>query len=51
MTFHNRHDADLLSNEREKLMKKLIEVEMDGQAAVKQVNEMREAFRRLREVS
>lgn len=40
-----------LSNEREKLMKKLIEVEMDGQAAVKQVNEMREAFRRLREVS
>lgn len=32
-------------------MKKLIEVEMDGQAAVKQVNEMREAFRRLREVS
>lgn len=40
-----------LSNEREKLMKKLIEVEMDGQAAVKQVNEMREGFRRLREVS
>lgn len=32
-------------------MKKLIEVEMDGQAAVKQVNEMREGFRRLREVS
>lgn len=25
-------------------MKKLIEVEMDGQAAVKQVNEMREGF-------
>lgn len=49
--FSNRCDVHALSNEREKLMKKLIEVEMDGQAAVKQVNEMREAFRRLREVS
>lgn len=49
--FSYRCDVQALSNEREKLMKKLIEVEMDGQAAVKQVNEMREGFRRLREVS
>ena len=31
-------------------MKKLIETEMDGQAAVKQICELRDALRRLREV-
>ena len=32
-------------------MKKLVEVEMDGQAAAKQVTALRDTIRRLREVS
>ncbi|XP_067661878.1 outer dense fiber protein 2-like isoform X4 [Haliotis asinina] len=40
---------DFFSAEREKLMKKLIEVEMDGQAAAQQVRELRETIRRIRE--
>lgn len=32
-------------------MKKLIEVEMDGQAAVKHVGDLRDVVRRLREVN
>jgi hypothetical protein len=46
-----RFDSEILNSERERLMKKLIETEMDGQAAVKQVGELRDAFRRLREVN
>ncbi|XP_071097456.1 outer dense fiber protein 2-like isoform X2 [Haliotis cracherodii] len=42
---------DFFSVEREKLMKKLIEVEMDGQAAAQQVRELRETIRRIREES
>ncbi|XP_048244947.1 outer dense fiber protein 2-like isoform X2 [Haliotis rufescens] len=42
---------DFFSVEREKLMKKLIEVEMDGQAAAQQVRELRETVRRIREES
>lgn len=47
--FH-RYDTEILGSERERLMKKLIETEMDGQAAVKQIGELRDALRRLREV-
>lgn len=36
--------------ERDELMKKLVEVEMDGQAAVKQMAALRDSIRRLREV-
>lgn len=46
-----RVEADILNREREKLMKKLIEVEMDGQAAGKQVSELRDLIRKLRSVS
>ncbi|XP_033732389.1 outer dense fiber protein 2-like isoform X3 [Pecten maximus] len=45
----SRHEAVIASGEREKLMKKLIEVEMDGQSAVKHVGELRDVIRRLRE--
>ncbi|XP_071157398.1 outer dense fiber protein 2-like isoform X5 [Mytilus edulis] len=44
-----RYDTEILGSERERLMKKLIETEMDGQAAVKQIGELRDALRRLRE--
>ncbi|KAJ8300949.1 hypothetical protein KUTeg_022468 [Tegillarca granosa] len=44
-----RVDREVLAAEREKLMKKLIEAEMDGQAAAKQIGELRDAIRRLRE--
>ncbi|XP_052092018.1 outer dense fiber protein 2-like isoform X6 [Mytilus californianus] len=44
-----RYDTEVLGTERERLMKKLIETEMDGQAAVKQIGELRDALRRLRE--
>ena len=46
-----RVEADILNREREKLMKKLIEVEMDGQAAAKQVSDLRDHIRKLRSVS
>ena len=38
-----------MNREREQLMKKLIEVEMDGQAAQQHVRELRDLIRRLRE--
>ena len=46
-----RTEREKLSTEREDLMKKLVEVEMDGQAASKQVAALRDAIRRLKEVS
>ena len=46
-----RIEADILNREREKLMKKLIEVEMDGQAAGKQASELRDLIRKFRNVS
>ncbi|XP_069119448.1 outer dense fiber protein 2-like isoform X5 [Argopecten irradians] len=46
---YSRHEAIIASGEREKLMKKLIEVEMDGQSAVKHIGELRDVIRRLRE--
>ena len=48
--FHNRAEAEMLNREREKLMKKLIEVEMDGQAAVKHVSQLRDLVRKFRQV-
>ena len=39
-----------MSAEREILMKKLVEVELDGQAAAKQVAALRDVIRRMREV-
>ena len=50
-TYFFRVEADILNREREKLMKKLIEVEMDGQAAGKQVSDLRDHIRKLRNVS
>jgi len=45
-----RVEADLINREREKLMKKLIEVEMDGQSAAKQASSLREIVRKFRQV-
>ncbi|XP_060071195.1 outer dense fiber protein 2-like isoform X2 [Ylistrum balloti] len=45
----SRHEAVMATGEREKLMKKLIEVEMDGQSAVKHIGELRDVIRRLKE--
>ncbi|KAK7491643.1 hypothetical protein BaRGS_00017096 [Batillaria attramentaria] len=42
-------EKELLNREREQLMKKLIEVEMDGQAAQQHVRELRDVIRRLKE--
>ncbi|XP_076436218.1 outer dense fiber protein 2-like isoform X2 [Babylonia areolata] len=42
-------EKELLNREREQLMKKLIEVEMDGQAAQQHVRELRDVIRRLRD--
>ena len=39
-----------MTSEHELLMKKLVEVEMDGQAAAKQVSALRDMIRRMREV-
>ncbi|KAK3587189.1 hypothetical protein CHS0354_016885 [Potamilus streckersoni] len=44
-----RFHGDSLAQEREKLMKKLIEAEMDGQEAGKQVSELRNTIRALRQ--
>ena len=45
-----RSERELLDRARDNLMKKLVEVEMDGQAAAKQVAALRDTIRRLREV-
>ena len=45
-----RVEADVLNHEREKLMKKLIEVEMDGQCAAKQASSLRDLVRKFRQV-
>lgn len=50
VTVFYRVEADLLNREREKLMKKLIEVEMDGQSAAKQASHLRELVRKFRQV-
>ncbi|KAL8602079.1 hypothetical protein ACOMHN_007349 [Nucella lapillus] len=42
-------EKEYFNREREQLMKKLIEVEMDGQAAQQHVRELRDLIRRLRE--
>ncbi|ELT92350.1 hypothetical protein CAPTEDRAFT_72575, partial [Capitella teleta] len=42
-------DKDRIEQERDCLMKKLVEVEMDGQAAVKQTVALRDSIRRLKE--
>ncbi|XP_055897051.1 outer dense fiber protein 2-like isoform X6 [Biomphalaria glabrata] len=44
-----RSEKDLLNYEREKLMKKLIEAEMDSQAAAHQVRDLKELIKRLRD--
>ena len=46
----SRSERELLDRARDNLMKKLVEVEMDGQAAAKQVAALRDTIRRLREV-
>lgn len=43
-----RTEIAIISDERERLMKKLIEVEMDGQQAAQQVEALRETVRTLR---
>ncbi|GFR89811.1 outer dense fiber protein 2 [Elysia marginata] len=45
----SRSQKDMLNYEREKLMKKLIEAEMDGQAAAQQVKELRDIMRHVKE--
>ncbi|XP_055897052.1 outer dense fiber protein 2-like isoform X7 [Biomphalaria glabrata] len=44
-----KSEKDLLNYEREKLMKKLIEAEMDSQAAAHQVRDLKELIKRLRD--
>ncbi|XP_059166435.1 outer dense fiber protein 2-like isoform X5 [Physella acuta] len=44
-----KSQKDLLNYDREKLMKKLIEAEMDGQAASQQVRELKDLIRRLKD--
>ncbi|XP_060587499.1 outer dense fiber protein 2-like, partial [Ruditapes philippinarum] len=44
-----RTEADLLNREREKVMKKLIEVEMDGQCAAKHASQLRDLVRKFRQ--
>ncbi|RUS87173.1 hypothetical protein EGW08_005013 [Elysia chlorotica] len=44
-----KSQKDVLNYERERLMKKLIEAEMDGQAAAQQVKELREIMRRVKD--
>ncbi|XP_013420317.1 outer dense fiber protein 2 [Lingula anatina] len=45
----NKSEREVLNTEKDMLMKKLVEVEMDGQAAAKQMSELRDMVRRLRE--
>ena len=45
-----RSEREKLNTDRELLMKKLVEVELDGQAAAKEVAVLRNTIRRLREV-
>ena len=40
----------MVSTERERLLKKLVEVELDAEAASKQVTQLRDAVYKLREV-
>ncbi|KAL5012471.1 hypothetical protein ScPMuIL_011022 [Solemya velum] len=42
-------EKELMSSEREDLMKKLIEVEMDGQAASSHIRDLKDLLRRLRD--
>ncbi|KAH9498966.1 Outer dense fiber protein 2 [Bulinus truncatus] len=44
-----KSQKDLLNYEREKLMKKLIEAEMDSQAAAQQVRDLKDLIKRLRD--
>ncbi|KAK6194419.1 hypothetical protein SNE40_000055 [Patella caerulea] len=44
-------DTDFFTADQEKLMKKLIEVEMDGQAVAQQIRETREVIRRLKDTT
>ncbi|GFN76801.1 outer dense fiber protein 2-like [Plakobranchus ocellatus] len=44
-----KSQKDMLNHEREKLMKKLIEAEMDGQAAAQQVRELKDMIRRVKD--
>ena len=46
----SRSEREQLNSERDMLMKKLVEVEMDGQAAAKQVAALRDSMHRLRQV-
>ncbi|KAK0045163.1 outer dense fiber protein 2-like isoform X2, partial [Biomphalaria pfeifferi] len=48
-SWSSRSEKDLLNYEREKLMKKLIEAEMDSQAAAHQVRDLKELIKRLRD--
>ena len=48
--YDRRSPKDVLTQESELLMKKLVEVEMDGQAAAKQTAALKDYLRRLREV-
>ena len=46
-----RTEAEILGSEKEKLLKKLIDVEFEGRAAIHEVSKLREACRRMKEVS
>ena len=46
----SRSEREQLNSDRDMLMKKLVEVEMDGQAAAKQVAALRDSMQRLRQV-
>ena len=56
LTYYNcyyfmRTEAEILGSEKEKLLKKLIDVEFEGRAAIHEVSKLREACRRMKEVS
>ncbi|XP_038045814.1 outer dense fiber protein 2-like isoform X2 [Patiria miniata] len=48
-TDFSRAEKTLVSTERERLLKKLVEVELDAEAASKQVTQLRDAVHKLRE--
>ena len=47
---HNRTEVGKLAGERASLLKKLVEVEMDGKAAGEQLVKLRDTVRKLKEV-
>ena len=48
---YRRNEVENIETEKEALMRKLVEVEVDGKAAAEEVGKLRDAVRRLKHVS